>query len=233
MHPMIRRWRISLPRWRLRSAAGWWAVAGLVLVGGLLYWWRPGWFPGAGVAGMRPRPGAASDAGGPAVPPAAAAPGPARDAREAPERPAAASGARPPAEAQAAVPEFRWPLRGVVTAGWGWTYSRTMADWRWHLGIDISAAPGEPVRAAAPGRVTRVRRSGEWGAEVVIDHGGGWTTRYAGVRDVRVAPGAQVQAGEVVAAVGGEGLAEVGDGSHLHFEIAREGRAVDPRRHLP
>ncbi len=107
-----------------------------------------------------------------------------------------------------------------------------MGDWRWHAGLDVEAAPGTPVAAAAGGRVVVARQTREWGWEVVVDHGGGLSTRYANCRAVAVAAGDAVRAGQKLAEVGDPGLAEAADKPHLHFEVLANGRPVDPSRYL-
>lgn len=124
------------------------------------------------------------------------------------------------------------PVDGAVIVRHGWIYSRTMGDWRWHPGVDMASPAGAPVRSAAAGRVQLVRQSKEWGWEVVIDHGGGITTRYAGCSAVAVQRGQQVREEETIASVGGEALAEVENGAHLHFEVLVGGEAVDPLRYM-
>lgn len=124
------------------------------------------------------------------------------------------------------------PLLGVPGSGFGWVYSETMGDWRWHSGIDLQAQKGTDVTAAAAGRVVIARQSKEWGWEVVVDHGSGLSTRYANCQAVAVSAGDTVRTGQKLAEVGEPGLAEAADGSHLHFEVLSGGRAVDPRGYL-
>lgn len=99
--------------------------------------------------------------------------------------------------------------------------------YRSHTGVDYGAASGTPVRATGEGRVVHAGWAGDLGLMVELDHGRGIRTRYAhlsGIAD-RVAPGATVAQGEVIAAVGSTGLSTA---PHLHYEFLQNGRASDP-----
>lgn len=113
-----------------------------------------------------------------------------------------------------------------------------------HIGVDLHAPKGSPVYAIAPGVVTRVAISGRAGAYVVIDHGPGWSSWYMhldtddpGTDNGRgrfdtafatgIESGAFVNAGELIGFVGDSGNAEHTE-PHTHFELHRNGRAIDP-----
>lgn len=104
---------------------------------------------------------------------------------------------------------------------------------RMHEGLDIriSRKGGEPVHAAAAGRVaeSNARHRG-YGRQVLIEHPDGWFTRYAHLRAAVVQPGQWVEAGEKVGIVGRSGRAS---GPHLHFEILTpKRRQVDPAPYI-
>ena len=96
---------------------------------------------------------------------------------------------------------------------------------RMHTGIDIKAARGAPVFAAASGVVCFVGRWSAYGKIVEIDHGNGLVTRYAHLDRHIVEQGATVDAGEQIGTVGRTGRTT---GAHLHFETLVNGRTVDP-----
>ncbi len=75
-------------------------------------------------------------------------------------------------------------------------------------------------------RVTFAGKSRNFGRLVVIDHGGGWETRYAHLKKINAAKGKRVQRGDVIGSVGHSGNAS---GDHLHYEVRYDGDAVDPR----
>lgn len=121
-----------------------------------------------------------------------------------------------------------WPSAGRMTNGFGWVYSDTMADWRYHRGIDISAEEGEAVRSVYEGTVTDVRLDGAWGWVLEIEHSPGYSSLYAGNRRVFVERGDEVEAGQEVAQIGSTALVEGGAAPHLHFEMTWGGQIIDP-----
>ena len=119
-----------------------------------------------------------------------------------------------------------WPLRGPVTK----EYLAGSQDARgFHPGIDIAASVGTPVRAAAAGTVAFSGWDPEYGYLVVVEHGLGLETRYGHNSRLSVAVGDRVERGQLVASVGTSGRST---GPHLHFEIRKDGVAVDPRKYL-
>lgn len=83
--------------------------------------------------------------------------------------------------------------------------------------------------ASASGIVRFAGRAGGYGNMIEIDHGGGLETRYAHLSALLVRPGTPVSAGETIALMGSTGLST---GSHLHFEVRRDGRAANPLGYL-
>ena len=98
-----------------------------------------------------------------------------------------------------------------------------------HEGIDISAALGTPIWAAAAGTVIHAGWLGGYGNLVVLDHGNGLATAYAHASAILVGLGQQVAQGETIALVGSTGNSS---GPHLHFEVRVNGVAVDPLLYL-
>lgn len=94
-----------------------------------------------------------------------------------------------------------------------------------HAGIDIPGTTGSLVRAAAAGRVVRAGWAGGYGRLVEIAHPGGLVTRYGHLSELLVRDGDTVPQGQPIGRMGASGRAT---GSHLHFEVRRNGRAVDP-----
>ncbi len=122
----------------------------------------------------------------------------------------------------------RWPLHGYVTAEFSrGDPSRGTPP---HEGIDLVAPVGTPVRTAGPGVVQQAGWDDELGNFVEIRHGFGYVTVYGHCRDLSVAPGDRVDAGQEIGTLGGTGNAS---GPHLHFEVWKNGEAVDPRTVIP
>ena len=122
-------------------------------------------------------------------------------------------------------------VTGLVTSGFGPRIHPITGDRRFHTGIDLRAAEGAPIRAAAGGVIVDAGRRGGYGNTVEIDHGNGTTTLYAHASALLVEKGQRVEPGEPVALVGQTGQAT---GPHLHFEVRRHDHPVDPSsRHMP
>jgi murein DD-endopeptidase MepM/ murein hydrolase activator NlpD len=98
-----------------------------------------------------------------------------------------------------------------------------------HSGVDLAAPAGTPVLAPGDG-VARVGVGGPCGIHVVLEHGGGIQTLYCHLSEATVADGQPVGAGQRIGSVGSSGAST---GPHLHFEVHRDGRAVDPASWLP
>lgn len=98
-----------------------------------------------------------------------------------------------------------------------------------HTGTDFSAPRGTPIFAVGAGVVTFAARNGAYGNMVEISHGDGLKTRYAHAHELKVEKGALVSKGQEIATVGSTGRST---GPHLHFEVYRNGMAVNPARHI-
>ena len=116
-----------------------------------------------------------------------------------------------------------WPVLGPVTSPFGWRWGRM------HEGIDIGAASGTQIRAAAAGTVIYAGWLGGYGNLDVIDHGGGVATAYGHQSSVAVGNGASVAQGQVIGYVGSTGHST---GPHLHFEVRVNGIPQDPLGYL-
>lgn len=119
-----------------------------------------------------------------------------------------------------------WPVQGVITSGFGPRWGS------FHPGLDIGAAEGTPIQAAASGTVVLLQseaESGGYGNYTCIDHGGGLSTCYAHQTSFATSLGASVSQGEVIGYVGSTGFST---GPHLHFEVRVNGEPVDPMGYL-
>lgn len=123
---------------------------------------------------------------------------------------------------------FIWPLPIAYLPSVTSPYGRRQH--RHHDGVDIRGRTGDAIYAAAAGRVRFSGWMNGYGNAVIIDHGGGVTTLYAHASALFVRAGDPIDRGQLLAAVGATGNAS---GSHLHFEIAWAGRAIDPMPLLP
>jgi lipoprotein NlpD len=117
--------------------------------------------------------------------------------------------------------EFIWPAKGKLLAGFSEPSNK---------GVDISGSPGDPVLAAAPGRVmytgTGIRGFGKL---IVIKHDNNFNSVYAHNREILVKEGQSVTRGQKIAELGDSDASA----PKLHFEIRKSGKPVDPMRYLP
>lgn len=117
------------------------------------------------------------------------------------------------------------PVPGAVTSNFGMRRHPILGYTRMHAGIDFKAGYGTPIVAVSDGRVTSAGRSGGCGIQVRLEHGGGLATRYCHMSRMAVAPGMSVRRGQVIGYVGSTGLST---GPHLHYEMYRGGRVINP-----
>ncbi len=123
----------------------------------------------------------------------------------------------------AATPDY-WPADGRITSPYGMRRAPMTRRYSMHTGVDIGAPHGTPVMAAADGKVSVARYRVGWGNLVVINHGT-YTTYYAHLKRFLVKQGDKVEKGQLIAEVGSTGYST---GPHLHFEIHKNGKAIDP-----
>jgi len=113
-----------------------------------------------------------------------------------------------------------------LSSSYGWRRNPFNGQVSRHEGLDFSAPPGTPIRAATGGVVRTVTVHSGYGNMVEIDHGEGLVTRYAHAKVILVKEGELVTRGQMIARVGSTGLST---GPHLHFEVRRDDKALDPR----
>lgn len=134
------------------------------------------------------------------------------------------------------LPQVVSPLDGTTVTVFSMTellYDPTMGDWRTHDGIDVQAQEGAAVKTAASGVVQSVTDDELMGTTVVIQHDGGYTTRYSSLQpDVPVQQGQTVSAGDVIGCVGTTSAAESEMGAHLHFSVSLDGAVIDPHDYV-
>jgi murein DD-endopeptidase MepM/ murein hydrolase activator NlpD len=116
-----------------------------------------------------------------------------------------------------------WPLGagGFMTRG----QVRPGAPAESHPGIDIAAPPGTPIRASGGGTVAATGYDPDYGMFVLLRHPGGYETMYGHASRLLVGEGDDVLAGQVIALTGNSGRSTA---PHLHFEIRRDGKSLDP-----
>lgn len=121
--------------------------------------------------------------------------------------------------------EFARPVPGAVSSGFGMRRHPILRYRRMHSGLDFRAGYGTPIKATADGVVSYAGRKGGFGNFVKVTHGSGLASGYAHMSRIAVRSGTRVSRGQVIGYVGSTGLST---GPHLHYELYRNNRAIDP-----
>lgn len=112
--------------------------------------------------------------------------------------------------------QFGWPASGGITQYFSW----------YHPGIDIANLAGGPIHASDSGTIVHASwDSSGYGNMILVDHGNGYVTRYGHLSVIYVSVGQKVTKGEVLGMMGSTGRST---GTHLHFEIMKEGTHLNP-----
>lgn len=123
-----------------------------------------------------------------------------------------------------------WPVEGKLESGFGGRRNPFGGgSYEFHSGQDIDAVWGAPVIAGASGKVMFVGWQNGYGQLVVIDHGGGLTTRYGHLSAIAASIGQTIQRGELLGKVGSTGRST---GPHLHYEVRINDEPVNPLPYL-
>lgn len=124
---------------------------------------------------------------------------------------------------------FGWPVHGRISSRYGNRFHPIFRRRMMHTGLDIAARTGTPIRTALPGRVVYAGWKGGYGRAVIIEHANGYETLYGHCSKILVKRGQTVKRGEEIAKVGSTG---VSNGPHVHFEVKKGGKRINPERVL-
>ena len=122
-----------------------------------------------------------------------------------------------------------WPVYGHIQSKYGWRMHPLTRRKQFHKGIDIPAWIGAPVQATADGYVEFSGWDGGYGWMVVISHNYAYRTIYAHMSEIDVVQGIRVFKGQTIGKIGNSGRST---GPHIHYEIRRGRKALDPMDYL-
>ncbi|NQX55033.1 M23 family metallopeptidase [Pedobacter panaciterrae] len=123
-----------------------------------------------------------------------------------------------------------YPHFGAITSGYGHRENPFIGEnVETHKGLDFGGKRGEIVKSTASGRVTYAGRRGGYGNCIVINHGNGFETYYGHLSRILITEGTQVKAGDNIGKIGSTGRST---GPHLHYEIHKNGKIINPRSFL-
>src|SRR5262249_8353609 len=118
-----------------------------------------------------------------------------------------------------------WPTHGWLTGTFGGRSDPFTGEPGFHQGLDISTEKGQPVFATADGTVSSSSYNGDYGNQIVLQHGFGLSTRDGHLSAFAVKPGETVRGGDTIGYVGSTGRST---GAHLHYEILANDHLINP-----
>jgi murein DD-endopeptidase MepM/ murein hydrolase activator NlpD len=120
-------------------------------------------------------------------------------------------------------------LRGWMSSRYGRRTDPFSGRLAWHSGVDFAGKEGSPIITVASGVVTWASERFGYGLMIEINHGSGYSTRYAHCKELKVQVGDVVRKGQTIADMGSTGRST---GPHVHFEVYKNGRTVDPAAYI-
>jgi len=114
-------------------------------------------------------------------------------------------------------------------------YSVVMNDYRTHIGIDIESESGAGVKTVCGGVISEITDNPLMGKTVVITHPGNFQSIYMNLQQSlpqNITVGAEVKCGDIIGGVGDTALIETSDTAHLHFEMKKDGKYIDPLEYI-
>lgn len=131
--------------------------------------------------------------------------------------------------------KIKWPVKGNIIMDYSpenTIYFATLDQYRCNPSIFIQAATGTEVVSCANGIVTAIESDEEYGTTITMDMGDGYQAVYGQLENVRVKKDAVVSAGDVIANIASPSKYFGVEGSHLYFQLLKDGKTVNPRAYL-
>jgi murein DD-endopeptidase MepM/ murein hydrolase activator NlpD len=133
--------------------------------------------------------------------------------------------------------KFILPVSGSVVFDYAQdklVYSTTLDEWCSHSGVDLAADKGALVKAVADGVVSDIKNDPRFGVVIIIDHQNGLKSLYANLSSSdMVSPNQKVTQGMIIGSVGSSSTIEMAEPAHLHFEVLKNNKIVNPVTYLP
>lgn len=107
-------------------------------------------------------------------------------------------------------------------------YSQTLDEWACHVGLDFSCKEGDEIKSAANGIVKSITEDGVYGKTVVVSHSDGFSTLYSGLDNINVSVDELITEGQIIGNVSASLPFEAHMGTHIHFELIKDGVNVNP-----
>lgn len=121
------------------------------------------------------------------------------------------------------------PATGVITSRYGLRNDPFTGLYTMHQGIDIAAAPGTPVKSPAGGVVAKTGVDPRYGLYIDVDHLNGYKTRFGHLSAILVKKDTELKRGDIIGRVGMSGRTT---GNHLHYEVQKDRRRVNPMKYI-
>ncbi len=121
------------------------------------------------------------------------------------------------------------PVPGPVTSRFGHRTDPVNGKKGFHTGVDMRGASGQKILATAKGVVTKAFLNGSYGRYIEIDHGNGYTTKFAHMKKLLVKRGEHVKRGQAIGTVGSSGRST---GPHLHYEVCLDNKPINPSKYM-
>lgn len=126
---------------------------------------------------------------------------------------------------------FLKPVFGRISSRFGYRIHPVLGIPKFHSGLDISAPYGSPIKASMSGVVEKTGYDEDgYGYFIVIRHGNSIKTLYGHLSQILVKEGQKVNRGQIIGKVGDTGMTT---GPHLHFEVIKNGKRINPKRYIP
>lgn len=123
--------------------------------------------------------------------------------------------------------KFEAPISGIITSGFGMRINPITKEREFHEGIDIDPLNDENIKSVSDGQIVEVKESNSLGNYIKIKHDENMYSLYAHASSVLVKEGQRIKKGEIIARPGNTGMSS---GKHLHFELLKDGKVIDPQK---